>query len=473
MPKAIIAAGNQIVLLADGSLSMLSADAAPGARFKGLGVAADILSKNSTNGRVALGRNGKLFLVNLTDKTEVPLPDAPAASIDLGPDGSVYVESPMRISARAMQPRGRVTKFLPDGKPDPNWPRDIKGRNPVRIGDFFFSFDPNGTINRLNALLEADPGPVMGGMTGTFFGRLKVDPDLGLGIGLARLHNETYAISGEKGAILLASWDESRGDLTIGRRLGALPTCAGLNISANGTVLAAGGVWKPDAPPDAPLQFGLTLDATGFKQPCERADGNFVVPVLGGGRAGFAVYDFKTEPRFWDVATDPFSRDAVGAVEVLVERTKAIVVIEPDGTGRAYQLRADGKLLKNLGELSFRTSIPIRRLTAISKAGNGKFFASCDGRVVELELQGREFVETARWDALASSEPIYLSADGSALWVCDPSGNRVLCYDIETRRPLAVYEFDLDGPTIIAARNGSAVVYDHGHQRILRLQLQK
>ncbi len=482
VPKAITTAAGQVVLLANGMISTLPVNSRPGSRFESWGCAADLMSRSSIDGTLAIWKSGKLSLLYILTKTSTPFSEvAEAASIELGSDHSVYIESPTRISARAMQPRGRVSRIMPDGQPDPEWPKDLKGKTPVRIGEQFFSFDPHGTVNRLDSSLAADPGPVTGGTTGSFLGRLAIDPDLGTGSGMARWRGETYALAGEKGSVLLASWDASRGELKIGRRLGALPACEGLAISKGGEVLAAGGVWGASARPDSPLEFGLTVDPGGFKQPCESAQGSFIVPCFSGQRAGFAVFDFQSEPKFWEVATNPFSRKAVGAITAPLNGEEAVIVVEPDGKGHAYQLRADGKLQRSIGEVSFKATTSIRQLSAVSRADGGMFFAAIDGVVVEFELRGKEFVETDRWEAggksEASGQPIYLSVDGSNLWVSETAKNRVLCLDQETRKLIGTYEpaprFSLQSPTRIASRNGRAVVYDQGNQRILRLQLQK
>ena len=75
---------------------------------------------------------------------------------------------------------------------------------------------------------------------------------------------------------------------------------------------------------------------------------------------------------------------------------------------------------------------------------------------------------------------VFIAADEGRLWAADAERHRVVCFNLGTGKPLAVFGIcdkagadlaSLDRPQAIAARGRRAVVYDSGNQRLVKLAL--
>jgi DNA-binding beta-propeller fold protein YncE len=108
-----------------------------------------------------------------------------------------------------------------------------------------------------------------------------------------------------------------------------------------------------------------------------------------------------------------------------------------------------------------------------------------DGAICEFELQGNAWQEVRRWNSWGTGNSehfgsqVYITRDGNQLWVSDSIRNRVLCFDLQTRKLLGSFgQMDHPGddlehfthPAAIAARHGRVVVFDSDNQRLVKLQ---
>lgn len=473
-PKRLAATADKIVLLANDVISSLPINAAPGTPFQPLGDAkATLMSNTVWENQVAIWKAGDVSLVNLaTGEVKRIATMGDAKSIELGPDGSIFTEN-----------RGEVFKVDPQGQPVAGWPRKLPASSGlIRVGDHFYTFWHSSSILRLTLELEPDPGVVLGGASGSVIARMPIDPDLRVTSGLAFLSPNVFAAAGYGGTVMLLYWNEKTNAFEVRRRIGGLPACRGLGISKDGWVVGNAGAWKPDSKSDSPLIYGSPLDPDGMMPAAISKAGMMVAPALRyNGRTWFFSNTFQRESDLVEVKENAFSKLATSAAMVNWEGRETLLVGEPDGMIRAYLVDGRGNLQKALGNLTLQTTQPIKLLNSLATGPDGKtLLAGIDGVIVELAPMAGGFEETARWSSWGADAAqsfgtrLYLAADQNTLWVSDTDKDRVLGFELPSKKWIATYsggDYAVKTPQIISANNGRAVVYDSGNQRLLRLKL--
>jgi len=469
-PKRLASTPELIVLLANDVISTLPVKVAPGSTFQPLGdVKATLMSSNVWENQVAIWKKDDLSVVNVQTGEVRKLAAVPTANaIDLGPEGSVYVDT-----------REGVLKFDPQGSPVAGWPRKNPGGGLIRVDDHFYSFWHSSSILRLTLDLEPDPGVVLGGASGSVIARMPIDPDLRITSGMARIAPNVYAAAGYGGTVLLLSWNEKAKAFTVQRRIGGLPACRGVGISKDGWVVANAGAWRPDAKPDSPLTFGSPLDPDGTLPVSFTKTGMMIAPALRyGGQPHFFSMAWTRDSDLGKVAENPFTTKATAATLANWENRETLFVGEPDGTLRGFLADGRGELQKALGIIALKTAQPIKRLDSLAPGASGQgLIATADGFIIELAADAGAWEETERWNTFGSETfgaQIFAAVDGNRLWVSDTTKDRVVVFDLPSKKLVGTYtggDYAPKQPQVISANNGRAVVYDSGNQRLLRLQL--
>ncbi len=455
--------GELLVLRLRGQLLTLPLDAADGAEPRPLGLEAELLSSNSHQGRLALVRKGVLALFDPVSRDLRELAKVgEAQEVELDGDGAAYVSS-----------RGKLRKFVDGREVTEGWPKPGPGERPQFVDGAWWGHAWHGTIRRFTARLEPDPGVVLGGSSGSFIGHLDQNSELDNGRGLSKLGNGLFAISGRAGILHLASWDAERRQLTLVRRIGAVPYCRGLGLDRKGRVWFHSGVWQWHDGPDAPLLEGVNApEAPGLGQ---------IVMLDNDGMLGVGGLWGKTA-----VYSGPLSDEAKvrtleksgppGALTGAAQIGGRLLTVDAAGRAQALKAGGDGLPQGEASAVSFQTSGPVKTWTSLAVKDAATLLAGTDAGVVEFSAAGADWKETRRWSSWGADRfggPVWISADAGRLWVSDSERHRVLCFDLATGKPLAEHGGPeaLSRPQVIAGRERRAVVFDSGHQRLVKLIL--
>lgn len=498
--------GDTLVLRIYGRLYRLSVTAPSGTAAESMGIEANI-SWASVNGRLAcIESKRRLSLLDPSNgrREEVAtLPFEAGWWMDMGAGGAVY----------AMDGSRRVHKIVNGREVREGWPKRAPGERPqliaTREGDFWFVHSWHGTIKRFDVDLQPAPGVVEGGASGSFIGHLAQNSELLNGRGMAYLGRRLYAVSGMGCVMHLLEWRPEARRMEIVRRIGALAHVAGLGLDSKGRIFCVNGSWNWDDLPDAPQRFGMVADVCG--QVVTLEDDHVVAPGL----------QYGNQPRVLHGTLDR-EVEVSGHKEVKLEKNVAgsavyrrdgklvLLVVTRSGKGQAINIGSDGRFLNHAGDVVFRTKSPVKEWTTLALVGGAKdggtLLGAADGHVIDMAREGNDWRETRRWNSFVPvrSRPgppgtdnapgradtfgarIYIAADaapdGLKLWVADRERHRVCCLDPATGELIATFGTadkegtGLDGlsrPQVIAARDGRAVVFDRGNQRLVKLRLRR
>ncbi|XHR29819.1 MAG: hypothetical protein ACFUZC_04545 [Chthoniobacteraceae bacterium] len=481
----------RLLLSIAGKLYTLALDSAPGTAPTALNVAADQLSFNSVNGKVAIATtskqpsepNKRLWMASLFDpaRNEVkPLLEIPANSeIALSPEGGLLVRT-----------SGKMQLFQNAALVKEGWPRPTPGDRIQWIDGYWYGSRGHGTIQRFNGEFESDPGVVIGGASGSFIGHVDGNTEMEVCQGLAKINGNLFAASGINGILHLLRWDEEQKAFFIVRRIGAVQDCTGLGLNRKGQVWFYSGYWNWSDNPDTPLRdcaSAAPIAGNGnIGQVVMLPNDEFVAP-LGRSRSQFLTGPFGWKLKYNQV-NEPLAKTGLlnGSVVYPGEKNQPILLaINAAGRGESYKIDGAGNLAA-LGAVTLNTTIPVSRWTSLALENGDVLLGAADGFVIELNRDGDNWKEVRRWNSWKGTAPssfgkyISIAADAEKLWVSDTERHRVLCFSLADGSFIAVYGIadkpgnalsQLDRPTTLAAREKRAVVFDSGNQRLLKLSL--
>jgi hypothetical protein len=465
----LVSVGDRLVLKQGDRLHVL----APGGAVTTLAAKATRLSFGSRDGWLAAADRAQLFLVQPATGATKPLATLPGEAIwlEMGPDGAVYPVVDWKLHK------------LVEGRPATDgWPRAIPGERPQLVDGHWFGHAWHGTIRRFSAALEPAPGVVLGGASGSFIGHLDQNCEVMNGRGLARLRDGLYAVSGMGAVVHLLAWSPQRRQFDIVRRLGAAPAVGGLGLDRAGRVWWYCGSWEWDDAPDTPLRLQVNPPEVGVGQVVMLDDDRMVAAGWMWGKPAFYHGPLTGEVAAERIESGcTLAKAPQGAAAYRQGNQRVLLVIDAQGNGRAY--RFDGRYGGDLGPVELKLASPAKAWTSLATRGD-TLLAAVDGQVAELAREGTGWRETRRWAAWGDAPDqrfgarVTLAADAGRLWVADTERHRVLCFTLADGRLLASFgATDQPGdsldrlavPTTLAAREGRAVVYDAGNQRLVKL----
>jgi hypothetical protein len=470
-------ADKNIILLLSGSLYRLPIDAPPGAQPIALGMSADQMSFANTNGDIAVLQRNTVKVLNTRNWTlnEV-IPNVNIGliyNLAILDDGSILFAN--RQELRLFSNGSEVTR---------GWPKNLKTPPLQHIEGFWYGFDFHGTIRRFDGEFQPAPGVVLGGLSGSFIGHVDTNEELYLGNGMAMLGDATAAVSGRYGIVSLLEWNDDKQQYRIARRLGAVTNCHGLAINDNGSVWFNAGRWNWDDPPTAPI-----LDFIGgggiLGQTVLLNDGSFLAVLQQDSTVTIVKSQFDWRNQLANGISLPPTMLNAATAYAQKDGTRVLVLADASGHTSAFPLDANNLPQKNGVPVIIRFASPVSHLTTLAMKNESVMLGAVDGAIREFELQGNEWQEVRRWNSWGTGNiehfgsQLYITTDGNQLWVSDGTRNRVLCFDLQTRKLLCSFgQTDNPGddlehfsyPAAIAARHGRAVVFDRDNQRLVKLQ---
>lgn len=479
--------GDTIILLLNKKLYTLSVDAPSGTAPTPLGVDADAISFGTIGTKIAILQNNSISILDFTAKTilpilTTPLPEAAAGSpnanvrdFDLKPDGSVLASYD-----------GKTVRLFKEGhEVTDGWPRPSPGVRIQWIDHFWYGQFGHGTIRRFNADMEATPGVVLGGGSGSFIGHVDENDELdATGRGLAKIDDSTMAISGPFGVVQLLHWNEPKQQYEVVRRIGAVQSCKGIALNKQGDLWVKGGSWKWTDRPGTPRQNGTPIADIGqvsmlpndtFSCACSRNGTNVF--------AGTFTWHIDLS-QLTDLPKDLLQGSAIYKN---ADKHTNLLLINDQGLAYLFQIDTSGRFQKELGKVDLHTAPVVKKWTSLGMADEDTLMAAGDGAVLEMKRSGLGWTDGKRWNGWGSNDAaskfgpeIYLSTDSNHLWVSDTKRHRVLCFSLDTGEPIATFgEVDKPGndlthlqePQVIIGRGDRAALYDSGNQRIVKLEL--
>lgn len=470
-------ANRNLILLLSGKMYRLAIDAPPGTPPVGLGMAADQISFANSKGEVALlqGNTVKVLDTNSWTLNSV----IPNLNI-----GSIYDLAIQDDESILFQNGPQLRLFVKGIEVTPGWPKTWQSPRVQHVGKFWYGFDYHGTIRRFDAQFQPAPGVVLGGLAGTYIGHVDTNEELYLGNGMAMLGDNTAAVSGRYGIESLLEWSEDKQQYRIARRIGAVTDCYGLAINDAGSVWFNAGRWNWDDPPTAPILDYMGSGGT-LGQTVALDDGSFLAVFRHDNTVVIAhsQFDWRTQ---WanGIQLSPAMLNAATAY-TQKDGTRVLVLADAGGHTSAFPLDAHNLPQKSGVPVVLRFASPVAHLTTLAMENQSLMLAGVDGAICELELQGNTWQEVRRWNSWGTGDTehfgslVYITTDGNQLWVSDTTRNRVLCFDLPTRKLLgSAGQTDHPGadleqfthPAAIAARRGRAVVFDSDNQRLVKLQ---
>lgn len=419
--------------------------------------------------------NGKLDPVHIEP--------APTRSPDLivGPDGRIYLDYDRKVH--------RYTH----GKEVVNngWPKLATAERLQCFGDTWFGHTWHSTIKRFDADLDPAPGVVLGGASGSFIGFLPENPEIINGRSMVKLRENVYAIGGIEGVIHLLYYDKAQQRMQLVRRIGSLTDCPTLAINERGIIWAAGGIWSWDGLPDTPMPEGdragqtmsqMTIMPNGYAVCYSNRYGKPAVsfgPYLQNGMTRVSVKGIDTKK-----LAAPLAKNYPAAAVIKFKNRLCLMMVSDKGQGRALRISDRGQFYGDMGAIAIAYSKPVKQATSLAKVDDNTMLLAADGAVLTLKLEGDSFKETDRvtqWGKGAANHfgtAITITADGNRLWVSDTARQRVLVFDLASRKLLASWgrtdrsgdSIDLlDNPLAIAANGDRCVLFDSANQRLVRL----
>lgn len=464
----IVLIGDVLLLKLGKNLHALRIDAPSGTAPTPLGVNADRISFNTRDGFAAASSGKTLFLIHPSGETQpVGEVEKDIDDIEIGSEGNIHISN----GGSLYQVESNT---LIGPKPSP-------GNSPQWLDGQWFGTAWHGTLRRFNTNYLPDPGVVLGGASGSFIGYVEGNHELNDGRGLAHLRGPLFAASGAECVLHLMEWQPETQRFVILRRIGAVPSCSALSIDSENRIWHHAGYWEWNDAPDTPLRHSISPpDAPGFFGAASLPNGVTVAPAI----------RWKNKMLFTSTKTGParLSDDvalpdgaAACAISPLHGR-HALWVSKANGEGTAFFVSNEGTHEGTAGSFKLETTVPLENLTTLS-GGDGIFYAAANGHVIEFSLSEMIWRETKRWNSWDSDHfgnEIHLTFHEGRLWIADTTRHRVLCFDANTRKPLATFGragqsgdslTHLNSPRTIAVRGRNAVVHDTENQRLLRMEL--
>jgi hypothetical protein len=477
---ALTLVGDQIVLLLNGQLFTLPVAATADEPARPLKVAAAHISFSSALNSIIAADLTDVFRVDVRDGRKRPLAKMDhVQAVELGPDQSVWVTQ-----------GGKVHKFVGGTEvTSSGWPRESQGGYPQFLAGNWYTSTGHGTLRRFNAAMEADPGVVLGGGSGSFIGHLDEDPEVDYPRGLAFLHDGVFAVGGSGGIIHLLVWQPRNDQFDIARRIGPLPLCRGLGLDRQGNIWCFAGVWHWDDLPDSPLSHGVPRQDGPAGQVVMLDNDTMVAPFRMPSRLAFWHGTLEREVTRELIDTGkPLDREPVGSAVYRDGAQLRLLVTDGTSNARSFRISAEGKFESDTGVVTLTPAKPVRCWSTLGMAGPESLIAAADGNVIRLALSGHDWAETGRWNSWGDGpaerfgDQICLTTDSGRLWVSDTQRHRVLVFELDKEggKPIAGFGgvdrpgddlASLSQPTTIAARGSRAVVYDAGNQRLMKLSL--
>ena len=468
--------GDTLVLQIGRRLFTLPVTAPALAEPKPLGRESELLSFGASGGRVASLLKGEVFLVDPTTGDAKKAADVKDAhGLELGPDGALYVCH-----------EGKTRKVADGAEAAGGWPKGQPGERPQLLDGFWYGHAWHGTVRRFSATLDPDPGVILGGASGSFIGHLDQNAELSNGRGMAKLGGTLYAISGIEGVLHLLTWDEARRQMTIVRRIGAVPVCGGLGLDRNGVVWSRCGTWAWDDRPDTPLQSGVNAPEHPGTGQCVMLDNDrMAAPGYLWGKPSFYNGPLSTEVRIDRIDKGcALKLGTTGSASYERQGKRVLLAIEKSGAGQAFFIDGEGRYQGEAGAVALKASGPAGEWTSLAMKDGATLLGAADGAVIEMAAEGNDWKETRRWSSWGAGPAeklgarIWIAADAGMLWVADAERHRVLCFDLKIGKPVASFGTadktgddlaSLNRPQTIAARGRRAVVHDAGNQRLVKL----
>lgn len=466
--------GDTLLLQTNGKLLTLSVNDPSGTAAKPLNIDSQAISFESYQGQVAALQGTKIVWVNpataaVTDWMEAP--PGRIIALEVLPDGSL-----------AVQADRDMLLFNKDGMQKG---KNVPGNSMQFLDGYWYGHLYHGTIKRFNAALEADPGVVLGGGSGSFIGKLEGNYELNMGVGMAKVAPDLFDVAGVGGVHHLLQWQEKDHRFEIVRRIGSAAACRALYIDDKGVVRYDVGAWKWSDGPASPQSLGSPIALCGPAAVLQ--NGTIVAPAMQYGSAPrminikngdvFNPTDMREEAKF-------FGKGIIGSAAAKVDNKFWFLLLAADGSARRYQIGNNGDYLKQAADVSITTATPVKEWSGLAGTGDNTMLAAADGYVLELQRDGEGWKETKRWNNWPGDnfgKHINIAVDGGRLWVSDTNRHRVLCFSLAGEKLLGGYgTVDkagddltlLSSPTVIAARGSRAVVYDSDNQRLVKLTLQ-
>ena len=471
----IALAGDLIVLQLQGQMYVLSVTSPAGAEPRPLNIPSERISFNAFKKCIASYYKEKIYMVNPVDGKTRMTAMAPGGAnwMDTGPDGAVYV----------VAGDWKIHKYAGGREVTAGWPRENIGERFQLISGSWFSHTWNATIKRFTSDLEPAPGVVLGGASGSFLGHLDMNSELIKGSGMAKIRDDLFAVSGFTCIMHIVSWDDDKKQMTIIRRIGAIPYCSSLGLDKAGNVWYHAGSWKWTDAPDTPLRFGVqTPEETG--QAVMLENDCMVAPGWLWGKPSF-----YRGPISGEVGVDRLENGCAlmrgcAASTVYREADKLVLVaVSKDGNGQSFLINSNGQYAGEHGQVTLRTIVPVKEWTTLATKDANTMLGAGDGYIIELVRSGNNWDETRRWNTLSGrtfGSKIFICADSGNLWVSDREKHQVVVFNMANSAELAEFGHlnkngddlsALDCPEILTARRNLAVVYDSGNQRLVKLKL--
>lgn len=471
--------GDLLVLCMQGQLYTLPITAPAGTEALLLKCAAERISFNAVQGKLAIYNKGTLSLLDPATCTTTPVCEVTGGVnwMDMDADGAIYT----------VGGDWKLHKFVAGKEITDGWPKAAPGERPQVIDDAWFGHTWHGTIKRFTTTLEPNPGVVLGGASGSFIGHLDQNSELNKGCGMAKIRDDLYAVSGLGGILQLLKWDNEKRQMTVIRRIGSISGCQGLGLDRAGNVWWNAGSWKWNDTPDAPLRNGVNSpDYPGVSQ-IVMLDNDMMVGV--GWLWGSPT--FYTGRLTGEVAGDrrecTLAKNAVGSAVYRQDGQLTMLVVNKTGGAAAYTINNEGRFVADNGAVTLTTTITVKEWTTLAMQNADTLLGAADGQVIVFARDGKNWKETRRWQNWGAADTdkfgskIYLTSDAGRLWVSDRERHRVLAFNLADEKLIATFGttdthgddmMSLTNPEVIAARDNRAVVYDQGNQRLVKLVIE-
>jgi len=474
--RETLANGN-VILLLGGILYRLPIDAYPGAQPTALGISADQISFANNKGEVALLQRNTVKVLNTNSWTL----NTAIQNLSLG---NIYDLAILDDGSILFQNAGQVRLFINGNEVTGGWPKNVKISRVQHVGGFWYGFDGHGTVRRFDGEFQPAPGVVLGGLSGWFIGHVDTNEELYLGNGMAILGDAIAAVSGRYGIVSLLEWNGDKQQYRIARRLGAVTNCHGLAINDNGSVWFNAGRWNWDDPPTAPILDSIAGGGI-LGQTVLLNDGSFLAALQRDSAVTIVHSRFDWKNQLANGISLPTSMLNAATTYTQKDGTRVLLLADASGHTSAFPLDGNNLPQKNGVPVVIRFASPVGHLTTLAMENKSVMLGAADGAICEFELQGNAWQEVRRWNSWDAGNTehfgsqVYISRDGNQLWVSDSTRNRVLCFDLQTRKLLGSFgQTDHPGddlehfahPAAIAARHGRAVVFDSDNQRLVKLQ---
>lgn len=377
-------------------------------------------------------------------------------AIHVAEDGTVYVFGEEKV--RAWKDGALLTGF----------PKPFRGERPQLVGDHWYSHAGHGTINRLDAEFQPDPGVVLGGASGSFIGYLPQSAEIDNGRGMAKVSEGLYAVSGMGGVVQLISWNGDEQRFEIARRIGALDQISGVAIDQSGNIWTPRGSWRWDAGAETPVTVG-------DKQPEISAQ-----PTVLGGKTLCVLKTHYNDARLcrgqfidasgWSHLDSPQVKDfklaesLSGAAAVEINGQLAMVFVERGGKAYQMAITSDGHMASPPTEI---TLPGLKDGTSLAWFG-GQLLAADSGKILAFEPEGG-----GKWRALGQRASfdgeIHIASDGARLAVSERDAGKVHLLESLESKPLATYTA-LKSPSHVAISGNRTVVFEEGKQRLVKME---